>query len=301
MTRRDPYRSYYNFLAENVVTPFYYERLMYLRCRMSLSEVLGRKNPYLLKAKNIASADELVRSIVDAFLSSQEETMFGNRLEMFAIHVSSNLYGGFKSQLPSVDLEFERDGIYYVVGIKSGVNWGNNDQVHRMKDNFKAAKEFLHAQGVAKEVVAVNGCIYGKVAKPFKEDADAEKSYYKYAGQDFWHFISGDDNLYREIIKPIDEEARARDEEFKRTYDGKVNGMVKEFSNLFLNDEGLIDWVKLIDYVSKRGKTDITFPKVKMAEDCAEYFHKKAEDRKRLREEKRKKEEMKRMISRKAG
>jgi len=44
---------------------------------------------------------------------------------------------------------------------------------------------------------------------------DPEKSYYKYAGQDFWNFISGDDELYREIIKPINEEARARDEEFK--------------------------------------------------------------------------------------
>jgi site-specific DNA-methyltransferase (cytosine-N4-specific) len=106
------YQDYYNFLAENVVNPFYHERLMYLRCAMNLAAVLRRKNPYLLKAKNIASPDELVRSIVDAFLSSQEETMFGNKLESFAVYVSARLYGGFKSELPSVDLEFERDGVY---------------------------------------------------------------------------------------------------------------------------------------------------------------------------------------------
>ncbi|MBA3247622.1 MAG: cytosolic protein [Pyrinomonadaceae bacterium] len=298
MTSRKQYRDYYKFLAENVVTPFYYERLMNLRCRLSLADVLSRKNPYLLKAKNIASPDELVRSIVDAFLSSQEETMFGNKLEKFAIYVSKKLYGGFKSELPSVDLEFERNDTYYIVGIKSGTNWGNSDQWNRMKDNFKAARNVLRERRVMKEIVAVNGCIYGKDAKPFKKNADAEKSYYKYAGQDFWNFISGDDNLYREIIKPIDEEARTRDEEFKRTYDGKVNGMVKEFSNTFLNDEGLIDWVKLIDYVSKRGKTDIVFSKEKRTDECAEYLKKKAEEKTRQKEEKKKEEEIKRKMGR---
>jgi hypothetical protein len=94
MTSARLYKDYYKFLAENVVTPFYYERLMYLRCRMSLAAILSRKNPYLLKAKNIASPDELVRSSVDAFLSSQEETMFGNKLETFAIYVPEKLYGG---------------------------------------------------------------------------------------------------------------------------------------------------------------------------------------------------------------
>src|SRR3712207_5591099 len=114
MTSNEQYQDYYDFLAKNVVTPFYYERLMYLRCCMSLSDVLSRKNPYLLKAKNIASPDELVRSIVDAFLSSQEETMFGNKLEAFAIYVSAKLYKGFKSELPSVDLEFTRGDVYHI-------------------------------------------------------------------------------------------------------------------------------------------------------------------------------------------
>ncbi|HEV2914843.1 MAG TPA: PmeII family type II restriction endonuclease [Pyrinomonadaceae bacterium] len=296
MTSKKLYQDYHEFLTKHVVTPFYYERLMYLRCFMSLPDIISRKNPYLLKAKNIASPDELVRSIVDAFLSSQEETMFGNKLEKFAIYVSGKQYGGFKSELPSVDLEFERGDHYYIVGIKSGTRWGNSDQLNRMKENFKAARSFLRERGITKEIVAVNGCIYGKDAKPFKENYDKEKSYYKYAGQDFWNFVSGDDELYREIIKPIDEEARTRDEEFKRTYDGKVNSMVKEFSNIFLSKEGLIDWVKLVDYVSKRGKAGIVFTREKRTDECAEYLKKKKEEKERLREEKKKMEEMKKKM-----
>jgi hypothetical protein len=70
-------------------------------------------------------AQDLVKGIVDAYLISQEETMFGNLLEGFAIFVSGKFYGGFKSKLKSVDLEFERDETYYIVGIKSGIYWGS--------------------------------------------------------------------------------------------------------------------------------------------------------------------------------
>jgi hypothetical protein len=71
--------------------------------------------------------------------------------------VSTRLYGGFKSARKSLDLEFRRENSYFIVGIKSGPNWGNSDQVNRMKDNFKAARISLRAAGVKEEVVAVNG------------------------------------------------------------------------------------------------------------------------------------------------
>jgi len=246
------YQHYYDYLAEHVITPFYNVRLEGLQ-GLRLNSILKRKNPYLFKAKNIELAGDLIKSVVDAFLSSQEETIFGNLLEGFAIYVSHTLYGGFKSELKSVDLEFERDGVYYVVGIKSGTNWGNSDQVNRMRDNFKAARHILRERGVTCEIVAVNGCIYGKDRKPFKTHADPEKQYYKYAGQVFWDFISGDDNLYREIIAPIDREARQKDETFKRAYAAKVNEMTQDFTASFMTADNQIDWLKLVDYVSRRG------------------------------------------------
>lgn len=249
MTRR--YQRYYNYLAKHVIAPFYNVRLEGLQ-NLNLPSVLKRKNPYLFKAKNIELAGDLVKSIVDAFLSSQEETIFGNLLEGFAIYVSKTLFGGFKSELKSVDLEFERDGIYYIVGIKSGTSWGNSAQINRMRDNFKVAKQMLRTKGIA-EVIAVNGCIYGKDRQPFETHADADKQYYKYAGQVFWHFISDDENLYREIITPIDREARQKDETFKRAYAAKVNEMTQDFTANFMTANNQIDWIKLIDFVSQKG------------------------------------------------
>lgn len=247
------YQVYHDYLTDNVLTPFYLKRINAL-ASLKLTDVLKRKNPYLFKAKNIELAGDLVKSIVDAFLSSQEETVFGNLLEGFAIYLSEVLYGGFKSKLKSVDLEFKRDNIYYIVSIKSGINWGNSDQTAKMRDNFKVARAILKKQGISETIIAVNGCIYGKDANPFKKHEDAEKEYYKYAGQDFWYFISGDDDLYREIIKPLDQEARKKDEEFKRQYAAKINEMTQDFMNHFITNNQ-IDWIKLIDYVSQRKST----------------------------------------------
>lgn len=250
--KNSPYNDYYRYLAAEVISPFYNIRLKNLYS-LKLTNVLKRKNPYLFKAKNFDLAGDLVKSIIDAFLSSQEETIFGNLLEGFAIYVAQELYGGFKSNLKSVDLEFEREGIYYIVGIKSGIYWGNSDAIAKMRDNFKSAKMILHQRGILSDIQAVNGCIYGKERSPLKTNIDPDRNYYKYAGQDFWFFISGDDNLYHKIITPIDQEAHQKDETFKKVYSSKVNEMTQEFMERFMTDNQ-IDWLKLVDFVSKRDK-----------------------------------------------
>ncbi|WP_199335740.1 PmeII family type II restriction endonuclease [Nostoc sp. FACHB-110] len=242
---------YHDYLIRYVLTPFYDKRFEKLS-KLRLKDVLKRKNPYLFKAKNIERAQDFVDSIITAFLSSQEETIFGNLLEGFAIHIAETLYGGFKSKLNSIDLEFSRDENYYIVGIKSGTNWGNSDQISKMKDNFKKARQFLIKQGVTSNIIAVNGCMYGKDSNPLKKDVDTDKTYFKYAGQEFWEFISENPNLYQEMIVPIGEEAKKKDELFKSTLDAKVNEMTFEFMQYFTSN-GRIDWIKLVDYVSKKG------------------------------------------------
>lgn len=251
---KENYGLYFTYLAERVMVPFYQKRLERLN-ELVLKDILQRKNPYLFKAKNIMTAAEFVEGILAAYLSSQEETMFGDLLEGFAVYISTIVYKGFKSAFKSVDLEFEQENTYYIVGIKSGPNWGNSDQLSQMRSNFKTAKEQLRNAGVQKEVIAVNGCMYGKDNSPLKRHTDPEKQYYKYCGQEFWSLISGDDELYREIIVPIDKEAKQKDDAFKLAYVGKSNQMTKDFINNFMLDDQ-IDWIKLIDFVSKKKESN---------------------------------------------
>jgi len=240
-----------SFIAQKVISPFYEKRLNKLKS-LQLNAVLKRKNPYLFKAKNIQTAEELVKYILDAFLSSQEETIFGNLMEDLAIHVCQKVFGGQKAEqgkYKSVNLIFGRNRKIYIVSIKSGPAWGNKDQIDRMVNNFISDKEIL-ATTTKNELVAVNGCMYGKDNRPLKGDGD--RSYYKLCGQEFWSLVSGDDDFYQRIVVPIDKEAKVRDERFKKVYFSKINELTKDLSNEFLTDDGQINWEKIISFVSKK-------------------------------------------------
>ena len=244
-----------SFISEKVISPFYKKRFDKLE-ELTLNKILKRKNPYLSKAKNIQTAEELVKYTLDAFLSSQEETIFGNLMEELAIFVCAKVFNGYKAEqgkFKSIDLIFNRDGNTYIVGIKSGPYWGNKDQIDKLKNNFRKARAVLQKYGDGNKVIAVNGCIYGKEHNPYKIDrGDRNKSYYKLCGQEFWEFISGDDNFYQKIIIPIDKEAKKRDEVFKDAYHAKVNELTKDFSKNYLNKDSRIDWEKIINFVSKK-------------------------------------------------
>lgn len=243
-----------NFIASDVIQPFYNIRLERLEIA-KLEIIAKRKNPYLFKAKNIETAGDLAKGILDAFLSSQEETIFGDLMENLAINICRQVFNGHKAEegkYRSIDLIFDRDDKTYIVGIKSGPNWGNSDQVSTMKKNLKAAKRINQSEIGKKELVAVNGCIYGRDNQPHKVcKKDPKLSYYKICGQSFWELISGDNELYKKIIRPLDKEAKKRDDKFKELYVKKINEMTKDVVNLFYTNDNL-DWDKIIDYVSKK-------------------------------------------------
>ncbi len=108
---------------------------------LKLTKILKRKNPYLFKAKYVLTADQIVNGIVDAYISSSEETIFGDWLEGLAIFICNKVYGGNKSGIEGVDLEFDFDNIRYIVTIKSGPNWGNAPAIKKMISGFKTAKK----------------------------------------------------------------------------------------------------------------------------------------------------------------
>jgi len=228
--------------VEKHISIFHQRRLNYVQNKVDLLKILQQKNPYLFRAKNVLTAQDLVKGFLDAFLQSQEETLFGDFIEGLAIFVCDKIYGAKKSELTGVDLEFEKDGTIYIVEIKAGWNWGNSSQIRQLRINFEAAKKSLRSE-TGKNVVAVNGCCFGKDNKPDKD------GYLKLCGQRFWELISGDKKLYIDIIEPIGYKAKQKNEEFAENYAQIVNKLTLEFSQKFC-DDGKINWAKLVEYNS---------------------------------------------------
>ena len=230
------------YVEENIGT-FHEKRLKSLDT-LKLSYVLKRKNPYLFKAKNTETSEQIVRGIVDAHISSNEETIFGDWLEGLAIFVNGKVYGGWKSGIKNIDLEFDKDGIRYIVTIKSSKNWGNSSQVVKLISDFKTAKKTLRTSNSQLQIIAVNGCCYSVDNNSDKGDC------FKYCGQEFWTFISGNENLYLEIVEPLGHKARERNADFQKLYAQMINKFTKEFANSFCDENGNIDWKKLVEFNS---------------------------------------------------
>jgi hypothetical protein len=231
------------YVEENIGT-FHQKRISSLDT-LRLPKVLRRKNPYLFKAKHVLTAEQIVKGLVDAHISSNEETIFGDWLEGLSIFINEKVYGGWKSGIAGIDLEFDKDGKRYIVNIKSGPNWGNSSQIAKMVSDFKTAQRTLRTSNSGLNIVAVNGCCYGRDNKPDKGD------YFKYCGQAFWEFISGDPNLYTGIIEPLGYKAKEKNDTFLELYSQMINTFTREFGIEFCNDKGAIDWKKLVEFNSR--------------------------------------------------
>ena len=252
-----------DYVEENI-GEFHQNRLDKIK-ELQLNDILRRKNPYLFRAKS-QTVIPLVTGIMDAFLSSQEEGLFGNWMEGVAVYVAQQVYGGYKpspEELVGIDLVFVKRGTVYIVDVKSGPNWGNSSQVTKMYLNFRECVSLLEPKYPGKSIIPVNGCMYGRDNKPRKEGKIKEAGqivdiveYWKLCGQDFWQFISDDSRLYIDIIEPLGYRAKERNTRFQEEYDSFLNRLVRDFLNTYCNEDGSIAWGKLTQFVSKSKNKD---------------------------------------------
>ncbi len=122
-----------------------------------------------------------------------------------------------------------------------------SNQIVRMRDNFRKAKRILGTNAKKINVVAVNGCCYGRVNKIDKGE------YLKLAGQQFWELISNEKEMYLRFIEPLDYKAKERNDLYIKKYSALLNKFTQQFSNEFCVN-GIIDWKKLVKFNSGKEK-----------------------------------------------
>lgn len=229
------------YVNENIVD-FHQRRIVLLKT-LKLNNLL-KKNPYLFKAQNITTAGDLIVGLLDARLSSSEEKLFGDFLEDLAIFIASKTCNGHKSTAPGADLEFENKGIYYIVSIKSGPNWGNSSQQSKLAEDLRKAVTRVKQSRHGANVQPVLGICYGKTRTSYL------RGYLKVVGQNFWYLVSENENLYTDIIEPIGYRAKEHNDAFYEEKARVVNRFTREFIDKFCDDTVAIDWVKLVEFNS---------------------------------------------------
>ena len=205
---------------------------------LDIKKVIKRKNPYLYRAKAMESASEIVESVLSAFVTSSEETIFGNCFfEPIAIAVS----GGNKALAEGIDLMIQDDdsNTIYAIAVKSGPSVFNADSKKRQEQNFMA--------GAKARYEAYIGYCYGK-----KKDSGRgkPKMYQELAGKQFWAELTGDEEFYIKIIHFMGTMPEQYVASYKESYNKAANRLIREFSNSFCKEDGAIDWEKLVEFNS---------------------------------------------------
>ena len=234
-----------SYFVKNNIQSFHENRLKSLETT-SLKDLLKKKNPYLFKAKNTITAQELVVSFLDAKLSSSEEKIFGDFLESLAIFVAHNTLDAFKSASQGIDFEYTKQEKRFLVSVKSGLNWGNSSQWKALENDFKTAVKILRQSKHVSNVECILGICYGKAPTTIKKGLIQQ-----ICGQNFWFVVSGNKNFYTDIIEPLGYKAKELNDNFNIRKSEIINKFTAEFVKDFCSKDGKILWTKLIKFNSQ--------------------------------------------------
>jgi hypothetical protein len=221
---------------------FYQRRLQVLE-KLSLRKVLAKKNPYLYRALGIEKASEIVEEIMAAFVSSSDETIFGN---CFFEPIARLVSGGKVADGEGVDFVVERDDQFLAVAVKSGPNWGNADQHKRQSTNFDALRKRLYK--IHKRFDPLCGQAYGHQSS----DPTDNSRFRRRSGQVFWEEITGDPDFYLKLVHLMKDVPAKNRPKYRALWDQAVNKFTAEFIADFCTPEGAIQWEKLVEFSSAR-------------------------------------------------
>lgn len=237
-----------NYNENNVVAAIatslddFYTNLISNIDKLNIKKIMRRKNPYLFRAKAMNGAAQIIDAILAAFVSSSEETIFGN---VFFEPIAAAASQGRKALAEGVDLMVERDNTIYAIAVKSGTSVFNADSRKKQEQNFMAAGKL--AQQVKRRFVPIVGYGYGKKKL---SNRGLPKFYIELAGKDFWMELTGDEEFYIKLIRFMDKLPEKYVEKFNASYQKAANRLVREFTQEFCFEDGSIDWEKLVKFNS---------------------------------------------------
>ena len=217
---------------------------------LKLIKTLKRKNPYLYRASGVADASEIVEEILRAHVSSSDETLFGNEFfEPLAKWVaqqanSRQTHTVSTSDGEGVDVTITTETAVMPIAVKSGVNVFNADSKKKQGENFASLGRRLHK--LALHFDPVVGYCYGKK----QQSARSKVNFRELAGQEFWEFLTKESDFYLRVVRLMGDKPTKHRPAFQKSFDEAKNRFTREFLLDFSNEDGAINWDKLLSFNS---------------------------------------------------
>lgn len=228
---------------------FYIKRIVALD-DLKLQKTLLRKNPYLFRAAGVSDANQIVEDILRAFVSSSDETLFGNEFfEPLVKWVAQRAFTAPEftvttSDGEGVDIMIQSNSFLRPIAVKSGVNVFNAASKKKQGENFVTLQKRL--QKLALHFDPVVGYCYGRK----KQAAKSKINFKELAGQAFWHSVTNEEDFYLRIVQLMGTKPAEHRASFQDSFDRAKNRFAQEFLADFSKSDGAIDWDKLLQFNS---------------------------------------------------
>lgn len=210
---------------------------------------LLKKNPFLFRSVGIQDPNELIEAMLDAFLSSSDETIFGNDFfEPLAYWTATAANKDKKDTTVSIgsasgmDIAIETANAFLAIAVKSGTNIFNAQSTKGQSAEFRELQARLRKMG--KEIRPIVGYGYGR------HKAKTSSSTEKHAGQAFWQLISGEDDFYLRISDSIGKYASEHKEVYAAEYIKTKSRLLRQLALNFVDEDGTLNWQKIFKYNS---------------------------------------------------
>ncbi len=223
--------------------------------RFSALENLGlgrllNKNPYLYRALGLGDSSEFIMQLMIAFISSSDETIFGNDfiepLAIFSARQSQHAQGEPRTVTVGAgagqDIAIETAQSYLAISVKSSKNIFNSQSAKGQGSEFQALQARLKKMN--KEFRPIIGYGYGR--KTERKASTVEKL----AGQVFWQMLTGEADFYLRISRSMAQFAGAHGRQYKVQFEVKHQQLLREFMIDYVEPSGQISWDKVVAFNS---------------------------------------------------
>ena len=227
-------------LVLDCLEKFYARRLAKLQ-ELSIGTVLKRKNPYLFRALGFVKASELVERLLESYIWSSDEGIFGGA---FFEPIAKAVSGGTKSHGEGVDIAIETAAQFKAISVKSGPNIFNASQKRKQNEEFIKLRNRLHGSG--RQFDALLAACYGSQNK----EASGNYIYRIRSGQAFWEEITGDSDFYMKLHRLMGDHPLVHRHEHEKRWAATVNKFTAQFLQNFVFENGEINWDKSVQFNS---------------------------------------------------
>ena len=220
----------------------YHERLTAALKEVTF-EQLFEVNPYSFRLEQPGDIGQITLDSLNEFLRPVRDQLLEDVLREIAIFATDQVFGGCRSSLPGVDVEFVNRGAYYAVAIELGPERPGSSGPRMPAQEIRDA--VVRSKNTLLPVQPTLGVCWGKAPAIYLPDGTL-----RVEGQQFWYLVSDDPYLHVDLVKPLRRQVLQNNEGSRLARDGAAMRLFMKFYELFCGRRGVVKWGRLAQYTS---------------------------------------------------